>query len=209
MTTKPDKQLVQYSEALMVLSIFSATFFGISNLFPICYELGKDASDTFIWFALVQGIKAYAMFFIAVLTYFLARNVRKGIVFSPINQRILFAIGGSTVISGAIINAIINCSSLEMPTDTSLLLIIIGLFIVLMKPKSNYTRVMAGFYIFLCLIASMIVGELIYFLAIVPLVPKQTWLPLMNVAWVYLVVAIYYKLTRRYTKWWKKLENKQ
>lgn len=32
-----------------------------------------------------------------------------------------------------------------------------------MKPKSNYTRVMAGFYIFLCLIASMIVGELIYF----------------------------------------------
>ncbi len=78
-----------------------------------------------------------------------------------------------------------------------------------MKPKSNYTRVMAGFYIFLCLIASMIVGELIYFLMIVPLVPKQTWLPLMNVAWVYLVVAIYYKLTRRYTKWWKKLENKQ
>ncbi|CCZ69431.1 hypothetical protein QVO32_01950 [Bacteroides gallinaceum] len=78
-----------------------------------------------------------------------------------------------------------------------------------MKPKSNYTRVMAGFYIFLCLIASMIVGELIYFLVIVPLVPKQTWLPLMNVAWVYLVVAIYYKLTRRYTKWWKKLENKQ
>lgn len=78
-----------------------------------------------------------------------------------------------------------------------------------MKPKSNYTRVMAGFYIFLCLIASMIVGELIYFLVIVPLVPKQTWLPLMNVAWVYLVVAICYKLTRRYTKWWKKLENKQ
>lgn len=78
-----------------------------------------------------------------------------------------------------------------------------------MKPKSNYTRVMAGFYIFLCLIASMIVGELIYFLVIVPLMPKQTWLPLMNVAWVYLVVAIYYKLTRRYTKWWKKLENKQ
>ena len=78
-----------------------------------------------------------------------------------------------------------------------------------MKPKSNYTRVMAGFYIFLCLIASMIVGELIYFLVIVPLVPKQTWLPLMNVALVYLVVTVYYKLTRRYTKWWKKLENKQ
>ena len=133
MTTKPDKQLVQYCEALMVLSAFSATSFGISNIFPICYELGKDASDTFIWFALVQGIKAYAMFFIAALTYFLARNVRNGSVFTSANQRILFAIGGSTVISGAIINAIINCSPLEMPTDTSLLLIIIGLFIVLVS----------------------------------------------------------------------------
>ena len=30
-----------------------------------------------------------------------------------------------------------------------------------MKPKSNYTRVMAGFYIFLCLIASLILGEII------------------------------------------------
>ena len=133
MATKPDKRLVQYSEALMVLSAFSATAFGISNILSICYELGKDASDTFIWFALVQGVKAYARFFIAALTYFLARNVRNGWVFTSVNQRILFAIGGSTVISGAIINAIINCSSLEMPTDTSLLLIIIGLFIILVS----------------------------------------------------------------------------
>ena len=122
MATKPDKRLVQYSEALMVLSAFSATAFGISNILSICYELGKDASDTFIWFA-----------FIAALTCFLARNVRNGWVFTSVNQRILFAIGGSTVISGAIINAIINCSSLEMPTDTSLLLIIIGLFIILVS----------------------------------------------------------------------------
>ena len=140
MKTKPDKQLVQYCEALMVLSVFSATCFGVSNIFPICYELGKDASDTFIWFALVQGIKAYTMFFIAALIYFLARNVRNGSVFTSANQRILLAIGGSTVISGgstvisgALINAIINCSPLEMPTDTSLLLIIIGLFIVLVS----------------------------------------------------------------------------
>ena len=73
------------------------------------------------------------MFFIAALIYFLARNVRNGSVFTSANQRILLAIGGSTVISGALINAIINCSPLEMPTDTSLLLIIIGLFIVLVS----------------------------------------------------------------------------
>ena len=42
-----------------------------------------------------------------------------------------------------------------------------------MKPKSNYTRVMAGFYIFLCLIASLILGEIIYFVAIVPLISNQ------------------------------------
>ena len=42
-----------------------------------------------------------------------------------------------------------------------------------MKPKSNYTRVMAGFYIFLCLIASLILGEIIYFVAIVPLISNH------------------------------------
>ena len=81
MKTKPDKQLVQYCEVLMVLSAFSATSFGISNILTICYELGKDASDTFIWFALVQGIKAYTMFFIAALIYFLARTERIGLYF--------------------------------------------------------------------------------------------------------------------------------
>ena len=46
-----------------------------------------------------------------------------------------------------------------------------------MKPKSNYTRVMAGFYIFLCLIASLILGEIIYFVAIVPLISNHIWHP--------------------------------
>ena len=77
-----------------------------------------------------------------------------------------------------------------------------------MKPKSNYTRVMAGFYIFLCLIASLILGEIIYFVAIVPLISNHIWLPFINIIWIYIVAVIYYKLTRRYTKWWKKLENK-
>ena len=31
MKTKPDKQLVQYCEALMVLSVFSATCFGVGQ----------------------------------------------------------------------------------------------------------------------------------------------------------------------------------
>ena len=66
-----------------------------------------------------------------------------------------------------------------------------------MKPKSNYTRVMAGFYIFLCLIASMIVGEIIYFVAIVPLISNPVWLPFINIIWIYIVAVIYYKLTRR------------
>ena len=78
-----------------------------------------------------------------------------------------------------------------------------------MKPKSNYTRVMAGFYIFLCLIASLILGEIIYFVVIVPLISNPVWLPFINIIWIYIVAVIYYKLTRRYTKWWKKLENKQ
>ena len=58
-----------------------------------------------------------------------------------------------------------------------------------MKPKSNYTRVMAGFYIFLCLIASLILGEIIYFVAIVPLISNHIWLPFINIIWIYIVAV--------------------
>lgn len=131
MTTKPDRKLIRFSNWLMALSIYFAVYFGFGNITSLCYEMGKDDSDTFIWFFLIKAINIYAIFFIAALTYVLSRNARKGIIFSLINQRILLAIGLSTCISGILINAIIHLSPIEMSTDSSLLLIFIGLFVTL------------------------------------------------------------------------------
>ena len=133
MTIQPDKKLIRLSNVLTVLSIFFALWFGLGNIPTLCYELGKDSSDTFIYVFLVEAVKAYATFFIGILTYVLARNVKRGIVFDSTNQRILRAIGLSTAISGFLINAIIHLAPIEMAADTSLLLIFIGVFVSLVS----------------------------------------------------------------------------
>ena len=108
MKIQSNKRLIQYCDFISVLSLFAAVAYGLSQILPLCYEMGKDDSDTFIWKALVQTIECYAIFFIGLLAYFMASNVKKGKVFCRINQRILSAIGISTMLSGVLINIIVN-----------------------------------------------------------------------------------------------------
>ena len=78
-----------------------------------------------------------------------------------------------------------------------------------MKPKSNYSKVMAAFYIFLGFIAALIVLEVVCFLTFYPLLEDSRVLRMAATAvWLYIGAYAYYKLTRRYTKWWRKLESK-
>ena len=105
--------------------------YGFPNILDLCYELGKDDSDTFIWHALVVGIESYAIMFVGVLSYVMVRNVKRGNIFSRVNKCILNAIGVSTTLSGIFINMIIRLSPLEMPTEVCVLFIILGMMFVL------------------------------------------------------------------------------
>lgn len=77
MKIQSNKRLIQYCDFISVLSLFAAIAYGLSQILPLCYEMGKDDSDTFIWKALVQAIECYAIFFIGLLAYFMASNVKK------------------------------------------------------------------------------------------------------------------------------------
>lgn len=77
MKTQSYKRLMQYCDFVSVLSLFASIAYGFSQILPLCYEMGKDNNDTFIWEALVQTIECYAIFFIGLLAYFMARNVKK------------------------------------------------------------------------------------------------------------------------------------
>lgn len=82
MKTQSYKRLMQYCDFVSVLSLFASIAYGFSQILPLCYEMGKDNNDTFIWEALVQAIECYAIFFIGLLTYFMARNVKKKSILS-------------------------------------------------------------------------------------------------------------------------------
>ena len=133
MKIQSNKRLIQYCDFISVLSLFAAIAYGLSQILPLCYEMGKDDSDTFIWKALVQTIECYAIFFIGLLAYFMASNVKKGKVFCRINQRILSAIGISTMLSGVLINVIVNLTPIDVFHQNSILLIVIGTVFVLVS----------------------------------------------------------------------------
>ena len=128
---KPDKKLVRYCEVISVITIIAAAMYGFPNILDLCYEMGKDDSDTFIWYALVVGIESYAIMFVGVLSYVMVRNVRRGNVFCRMNKRILNAIGISTTLSGILMGAITHFSTLEIPSEICVLFIISGLLFVL------------------------------------------------------------------------------
>lgn len=46
---KPDKKLVRYCEVISVITIIAAAMYGFPNILDLCYELGKDDSDTFLY----------------------------------------------------------------------------------------------------------------------------------------------------------------
>ena len=63
----------------------------------------------------------------------MASNVKKGKVFCRINQRILSAIGISTMLSGVLINVIVNLTPIDVFHQNSILLIVIGAVFVLVS----------------------------------------------------------------------------
>lgn len=78
-----------------------------------------------------------------------------------------------------------------------------------MKPKSNYSKQMAAVYILMGYLSTLFIQEIICFLTFYPMLEDHKVLQILsNVIWLYAGTYIYYKLTRRYTKWWKRLENK-
>lgn len=63
----------------------------------------------------------------------MARNVKKGKVFCRVNQRILSAIGISTMLSGVLMNVIVNLTPIDTFHQNSILLIVIGAVFVLVS----------------------------------------------------------------------------
>ena len=78
-----------------------------------------------------------------------------------------------------------------------------------MKHWSNYGRPMAFLYLTISFISMLIIMEIICFLTFFPLIESHGWRTTASIIWLYLGTSVFYKVTRKYNKWWKRLENKK
>lgn len=113
---------------LLSVSSCALTLCSILKMGFLCYELGRDESDTFVWEVIGQGIEAYATVFICVLGFLMARNVKKKIVFEKANMILLKLAGSAVLFAGLLYYIVEKISPLESENN-SLLFLLLGTFI--------------------------------------------------------------------------------
>lgn len=122
-----NSNILKACESICLFTIICAGYSFLS-LINLCYDLGKDNTDTFIWLVAIEGIRLYAMAFISILFCVMAYNAKKGIVFHRRNGKILNATGWSTLIAASLTAIIMRFSPLPFSLTDVMLLVLLGLF---------------------------------------------------------------------------------
>ena len=121
------KTLIQFCNIFAVFTAFYGVsqFLGIANL---CYNLGKDDTDTLLWQILVQGIEAWGIVFCCILFFILASRAKKGRIFVIENEKIMMLFGAVIIWLGIISYLLIRVLSIHaLTTSTSMMLCLIGM----------------------------------------------------------------------------------
>jgi len=113
-----------------IFAVFT-TFYGVSEFLGIanlCYNLGKDSSNTLIWQILVQGIEAWGIVLCCILFYILASRAKRGRIFVKENEKIMLIFGNVIICLGVISNILITVLSIyALKTSTSMMIILLGM----------------------------------------------------------------------------------
>lgn len=97
MDSKEELKIVMMSLAVICGSCLLISL--ISNL-TLCYRLGKDTEDDFIWQMLPEIITLKAMTICSVLIFLLLQQVHKRQVFTKLNSNLIMFIGLSIECNG-------------------------------------------------------------------------------------------------------------
>jgi len=120
------KSLISVCKSIAFLTALLAVM-QFLDIFTLCYNLGKDGTDTFIWQVLVQGIEAWSIIFCCILFFILASRARNEKIFIVENESLLMNTGILIVVLGAISNTLIHIFTIKaLSTSTCDLLILIG-----------------------------------------------------------------------------------
>ena len=127
--SKDPKQELEVVMTCLMFICFCCLLISFIQNAMLCFDLGKDDTDDFLWIMLPQSVTLLAMAVCSILIFCLLRNVKRKVVFTKENSTLIVAIGGIVELNGLLQGFFGTFVSVSNLRQTYLIYILLGVFI--------------------------------------------------------------------------------
>ena len=126
---KNRKQELEPVMSCLVVICASCLMIWLTQTMQLCYELGKDDTDDFIWQVLSRSITLVAMAVCSIFIWIMLSNVKRNEVFTKRNANLIVFIGVTVEITG-LLQYILGIFTLEgISRESFMIYLLLGVFI--------------------------------------------------------------------------------
>ena len=126
---KNRKQELETVMSCLVVICASCLMIWLTQAMQLCYELGKDDTDDFIWQVLSRSITLVAMAVCSIFIWIMLSNVKRNEVFTKRNANLIVFIGVTVEITG-LLQYILGIFTLEgISRESFMIYLLLGVFI--------------------------------------------------------------------------------
>ena len=126
---KNRKQELETVMSCLVVICASCLMIWLTRTMQLCYELGKDDTDDFIWQVLSRSITLVAMAVCSIFIWIMLSNVKRNEVFTKRNANLIVFIGVTVEITG-LLQYILGIFTLEgISRESFMIYLLLGVFI--------------------------------------------------------------------------------
>ena len=126
---KNRKQELETVMSCLVVICASCLMIWLTQTMQLCYELGKDDTDDFIWQGLSRSITLVAMAVCSIFIWIMLSNVKRNEVFTKRNANLIVFIGVTVEITG-LLQYILGIFTLEgISRESFMIYLLLGVFI--------------------------------------------------------------------------------
>ena len=126
---KNRKQELETVMSCLVVICASCLMIWLTQPMQLCYELGKDDTDDFIWQVLSRSITLVAMAVCSIFIWIMLSNVKRNEVFTKRNANLIVFIGVTVEITG-LLQYILGIFTLEgISRESFMIYLLLGVFI--------------------------------------------------------------------------------
>ena len=126
---KNRKQELETVMSCLVVICASCLMIWLTQTMQLCYELGKDDTDDFIWQVLSRSITLVAMAVCSIFIWIMLSNVKRNEVFTKRNANLIVFIGVTVEMAG-LLQYILGIFTLEgISRESFMIYLLLGVFI--------------------------------------------------------------------------------